>query len=204
MAEALLAAAPTQTDGTTANTPAEAPASAPQTGEQKSDSGQPQPAAKPATEAPKAAEPVVYEFKAPEGISPEVMTAYTDIAKELKLPPADAQKVLDKVVPVMQARQVAQFDEAKTKWANETRADKEIGGDKLAANIALANKAIDKIGTPALRTLLEESGLGNHPEVIRFIARAGKAVSEDAYVAGARGPAQPEKTLGQLLYPNMK
>ena len=44
-----------------------------------------------------------------------------------------------------------------------------------------------KFGTDALKSLLTESGLGNHPEVIRFMYRAGKAISEDSYVGNSEG-----------------
>ena len=33
--------------------------------------------------------------------------------------------------------------------------------------------------------MLNESGLGNHPEVIRLFYRTGKAMSEDSLIVGA-------------------
>jgi hypothetical protein len=32
-----------------------------------------------------------------------------------------------------------------------------------------------------------ETGFGNHPEIIRFMYRAGKAISEDSYVGNSEG-----------------
>jgi hypothetical protein len=55
----------------------------------------------------------------------------------------------------------------------------------------VAKKALDAFGTAELRSLLNESGLGNHPEVIRFMFRAGKAISEDSMVTGNKGEARP-------------
>jgi hypothetical protein len=54
----------------------------------------------------------------------------------------------------------------------------------------VAKKALDAFGTTELRSLLNESGLGNHPEVIRFMFRAGKAISEDSMVTGTKGEAK--------------
>jgi hypothetical protein len=54
----------------------------------------------------------------------------------------------------------------------------------------VAKKALDAFGTAELRSLLNESGLGNHPEVIRFMFRAGKAISEDSMVTGTKGEAK--------------
>src|SRR5690606_12960663 len=48
-------------------------------------------------------QPESYEFKAPEGrtFDAEVLKAYSEVARELKLPQESAQKVLDKVAPVL-------------------------------------------------------------------------------------------------------
>jgi hypothetical protein len=133
--------------------------------------------------------PESYEFKAPEGVQFDdtVIGAFSEVAKELNLPQDQAQKVLDKMAPVIAARQLEQFQAARTEWAEAAKTDKEFGGEKLAENLGTAKKALDALATPELRTLLEESGLGNHPEVIRVFYRAGKAISEDRFVAGQAG-----------------
>jgi hypothetical protein len=59
-------------------------------------------------------------------------------------------------------------------------------------------------GTPELRTLLNESGLGNHPEVIRMMYRAGKAISEDRFVAPSAGGPTGSKDFAKSLYPNQQ
>ena len=136
--------------------------------------------------------PDKYEFNAKvadatEELDPEVLTAFGDVAKELDLPQEAAQKVLDKVAPVMQARQAKVVEDAKTEWANDSKADQEFGGESLEANLEIAKTSLNKFGTDALKSLLSESGLGNHPEVIRFMYRAGKAISEDSYVGNSEG-----------------
>ena len=68
--------------------------------------------------------------------------------------------------------------------------DKEFGGPALAENLSVAKKALDAFGTAELRTLLNESGLGNHPEIVRLFFRAGKAISEDRVVTGSTGQAK--------------
>lgn len=131
--------------------------------------------------------PEKYEdFKAPEGqeYDDEFIKAYGDVAKELNLSQKDAQKLLDKVSPVVRDRQQAQIDAVKQGWLDNSKGDKEFGGDKLEANLAVAKTALDKFGTPELKQLMNQTGLGNHPELIRFFYRAGKAISEDTYVGG--------------------
>ena len=136
--------------------------------------------------------PDKYEFNskvadAPQELDPEVLTAFGEVAKELDLPQDAAQKVLDKVAPVIQARQAKEVEQAKTNWANDSQSDEEFGGENLNANLETAKSALNAFGTDAFKSLLQESGLGNHPEVIRFMYRAGKAISEDSYVGNSQG-----------------
>ena len=149
----------------------------------------------------KAGAPEKYEFKAPEGreFSPEVIGAFSEVAKELNLSEADAQKVIDKIAPAFAARQTEVLEAARVQWETDAKADKEFGGDKLTENMAVAKKALDKFGTPELRELLNTSGLGNHPEIIRAFYRAGKAISEDKFVGGNPSPGDG-KSLADRLY----
>lgn len=151
--------------------------------------------------------PEAYEdFTVPEGVEldAEVLGEFKDVAKELNLPQAAAQKVTDLAVKLTQkwaGEQTGRVAEMQTAWKDETQTDKEIGGDALPANLAVAKTALDKFGTPALRELLDASGLGNHPEVVRAFVKIGKAISEDTFVAG--GTASPPKDAAKTLFPNM-
>jgi hypothetical protein len=149
--------------------------------------------------------PETYEFKAAEGVTYDdtVLTAYSEVAKELNLPQESAQKVLDKMAPVLAARQAEQIEAARNTWAESAKSDKEFGGDKLPESLVSAKKALDAFGTPELRTLLNDTGLGNHPDVIRFMVKAGKAISEDRYVGGKGAPPAGKDT-ASVLYPNQK
>ena len=136
--------------------------------------------------------PEKYEFNskvtdAPNELDPEVLTAFGDVAKELNLPQEAAQKVLDKVAPVIQAKQAKALEIAKADWVSNSQADEEFGGEKLNDNLEIAKTALDAFGNDALKSLLVETGFGNHPEIIRFMYRAGKAISEDSYVGNSEG-----------------
>ena len=136
--------------------------------------------------------PDKYEFNskvadAPDELDPEVLTAFGDVAKELNLPQKAAQKVLDKVAPVIQAKQAKVLEEVKAGWVSDSQADQEFGGENLNDNLEIAKSALDAFGNQALKSLLVETGFGNHPEIIRFMYRAGKAISEDSYVGNSEG-----------------
>lgn len=147
--------------------------------------------------------PESYEFKAPEGreFDPVVIAQFSEVAKELNLPQDAAQKVLDKMGPALAARQENAIAAARADWVAKTTADGEIGGPELAQKVALANGTFEKFGTPELRALLDETGLGDHPEMIRWAHRVGKAMSEDSFVAG--NGARSTETTAQRMYPGM-
>jgi hypothetical protein len=206
------------TDGVT-STPADtsAPITAPVTADAVVDANQ-QPSTDAATapadaktdEAAAAPEKVVpekYAFTAPEGtqLDDEAIGEFEGLAKEFKLSQEEAQKVTDigaKLAQKWETKQAETIQKAAAEWAASATADKEYGGDKLTESLVTAKKALDAFGTPELRSLLNDSRLGNHPEVIRFMVRAGKAISEDRMVTGGAGPATGSQSTAKSLYPN--
>lgn len=88
-------------------------------------------------------------------------------------------------------------------WEAELKADKDFGGEAFDANVGLAIKGLDAVGSPALRQVLDQTGMGSHPEVVRAFKKVGELVA-DAPFATAAQPAQSAKSLGERMYPNMK
>lgn len=129
--------------------------------------------------------PVEYSFELPEGVELDAKGAegLTAVARELKLPPEAAQKLVDLYAERVQA-QANQFTEMVKGWETEVKKDPALGGDKLAETITVAKTAIDKYGSPALLSLLDSSKMGSHPEVIRFLHKVGLTLKEDAIVTG--------------------
>lgn len=154
------------------------------------------------TQAPVAAVPESYEFTMPDGVALDQTAAdeFTAIAKELKLNQADAQKVAD-VGAKMAQRQAEAHLQLVESWVESVKTDKEIGGDKLAENLAVARKAIETFGTPELKDVLNATGFGNHPAVIKAFYKAGMAISGDRFVSGS--PKGPETDMAKKMFPNM-
>ena len=146
--------------------------------------------------------PESYDLKMPDGFELDKAAAeeFSSIAKELKLDQPTAQKLAD-VAAKMQQRQVENHAKLVESWVETVKADKDIGGDKLDENLAVARKALETFGTPELRDVLNSTGFGNHPEIIKAFYKAGKAISEDGIVKGSAktGETDPAKK----LFPNM-
>lgn len=167
--------------------------------------------AKPAEEAkaddkPQGAPEAYADFTLPEGaaINPEVVDELKAFAKEKNLTQEEAQKLVDLGVKNAQGATAAldtKIEQVRREWNEASRVDKEIGGDKLDENRAVAKRALDTFGTPELSKFLEETKLGDHPEVLRAFFRVGQAISEDRLVAGAKAPAGKDGLA--KLYPSM-
>jgi len=146
--------------------------------------------------------PEAYDFKMPEGIELDKAAAdeFSAVAKELKLDNATAQKIAD-VGAKMAQRQAEQHAALVESWVELTKTDKEIGGDKLEENLGIAKQAMDAFGSPELKQLLNSSGLGNHPAVIKAFYNAGKRISTDKIVTGT--PKGGDTDLAAKMFPTM-
>ena len=141
-------------------------------------------------------------FVLPEGVELDKAGAadVVELAKELNLSQASAQKLIDKAVALRQ-RDAESLEAVHTTWIDQSKADKEFGGDKLNESLSVAQKALKEFGTAEFNELLTGARLGNHPEVIRFLFRVGTRVSEAPIVNGGR-PVQQD--VAKTLYPNLK
>lgn len=152
-------------------------------------------------------EPVEYtDFTMPDGVEvdAELLDEFKPIAKELGLDQAKAQQLVDlgsKIAAKMHDSGIQAWRKQTTEWADQSRADQEVGGKEFDANLGTALAAVEKFGTPELKTILDESGFGNHPEVVRFMYRVGKAISGDTKLVNGTKP--PSKDRLHVIYPTM-
>lgn len=127
------------------------------------------------------------DFTAPEGVEldAETLEAFKPIAKELNLTQEQAQKLVD-----AQSAQSQRWAEAvqqhvidtRTQWRADAQADETIGGEKFGENLALAKAGRDAFGDDDFKALLDETGIGDHPAMIRMLYRVGRANSEHDFV----------------------
>lgn len=170
-------------------------------GDQSTTQGTPKAEGEAATGAPEK-----YEFAAPEGMQfdGELLDKFSQVAKEKNLSQADAQALADLGAEVAKKTRDAytgQIEAAQKEWVTASRTDKEFGGDKLSENLSVAKRALETFGSPELSAMLDASGLGYHPEVIRAFFRVGQAISEDRLVQGANKPATGNPL--EKMYPSM-
>ncbi|WP_119169031.1 hypothetical protein [Algihabitans albus] len=140
----------------------------------------------------------------PAGLDAERLEAFKPLARELKLSNAQAQKLVD-----LHARALKQgtdllmqrHAETVEDWTRQTRADPEIGGDKLEETLRLGNAAVQHAFDAPTIELLKHFGLLNHPGFIRGLRGFGRIVSDDHFVESS-GTAAP-RSRAERMYPDM-
>ncbi|WP_176608494.1 peptidase [Klebsiella pneumoniae] len=152
--------------------------------------------------------PEKYEFTAPEGteLDSKAVELFEPVARELGLSNDQAQKLAGlwpQLQEQIQNRQAESWGQQVEQWAADTKADKEIGGDKLTVSVGHAQKALDTFASKEFREFLDSTGLGNHPEMVRAFAKVGKLMSEDSFVTG-QGNGSPKNDLVEAFYPSKK
>lgn len=137
------------------------------------------------------------DFEVPDGVTldPEMTAELKARAKELGLTQSQAQQLADLGVKQMQGfveTMTQQYVDQRNSWRDAALSDKEFGGDAFQENLAHGKAAIETFGSPELKQYLDETGLGDHPEFLRFAIRVGKEAGEHKFVnAGKPHQAKP-------------
>jgi len=147
-----------------------------------------------------------YTLTMPEGVplDEELFKALSPSFKEIGLTQGQAQKLVDGYIKAETARMGSQseaFGEIQESWVKEAKNDKEIGGDKWDETLMHAKRAVGQFSTPALLDYLNVSGAGNHPEMIRLMAKVGAMIGEDNPAQGGAGEAAKPTDAAYILFP---
>jgi len=123
--------------------------------------------------------PDTYDLKTPEGfeVNPEIKGEFETTAKEIGLSQEGASKLVE-LQGKLYARQAEAVATQITEWGKQVKGDKELGGNDHDAKMGKAIAFRDAFFTPEVKTLLDKTGLGNHPEIVRGFYRAGEAMGE--------------------------
>lgn len=151
------------------------------------------------------------EFKMPEGVEfdKDMQERAEPLFRELKLSQEQAQKTAEFLAKERAAFLKSNADQYLAyveSLAAASKADKEIGGEKLAESASHANQFIQKFGRgekgAEVFKVLEETGMGNHPAIISLLAKAHKAMAEDSPSKGEPNTTALQSTESKL-YPSM-
>lgn len=133
--------------------------------------------------------PEKYEFKRPtvaEGVKydEDMEKAFKGIAHKNGLSTRQAQGILDSYNE-LQAGRMSKFTGAMEEGVTGLKKE---WGQSFDRNIELARQSVRKLGGDEMVSLLEETGLGNHPAMIKFFSKMGEQIAEDQMILGDTPP----------------
>lgn len=151
-----------------------------------------------------------YELEGlPEGttVDTKALEAIEPVARELglsskglsKIAGVYAEKVLPQVVEGFSEELERNVVAQRAAWATEAtelvKTDEIFGGRPLPEIQQVSAKALDRFGGADFRKFLDETGLGNHPAMLKFAYSAGSAISEDdTFERGNSAPKPKSRT----------
>lgn len=161
-----------------------------------------QAAEKTAEEAVKPTVPEKYELKLPEGslLAPSDIERISTLAKEKGLSPEAAQELLEVQSITHREALDRQLETVRNEWATAAAADPEIGGAEFKQNAELASRVVDRYGSDGLKKMFDDTGFGNHPEMLRMFVKLGKAMSEDQLIHPRSQQGGGEQSMAERLY----
>tara|TARA_R110000803_G_scaffold98863_8_gene166941 strand:- start:3811 stop:4497 length:687 start_codon:yes stop_codon:yes gene_type:complete len=151
--------------------------------------------------------PEEYTFELPEGmeLDQELADKFSPIAKDAKL----TNEQVNKIAPViaehlqeMATKQQNAWNDTVKGWGESLKSDADFGGANYNDNVEIAKTAISQFGGEELTKALQETGMGNHPALVKFALNVGKAISEDGFVEGGEQGNAGDKNSAQKLYNN--
>lgn len=150
---------------------------------------------------------VQYDLKAPDNalFDNTHLEQFKGLAKELGLTPEAAQKLVERDNQLLSGfvdKRTQEWSTQTAQWGEQVKADKELGGENFNSTVTSARTALDRFASPEFKRMLNETGYGNHPELVRLFANIGKAMKEDRMVSTG-APVSKEKTMAEIFYPGM-
>lgn len=149
-------------------------------------------------------DPEQFELKIPEQYG-EARGVFVEMAKDMDLSQEQTQKMIDRYGAEL-GRQEQMRLEARNaqvlKWHAELKNDPEFGGQNFGANVEYYRRGVRHIDPKGeLTAILEQSGYGSHPVVVKAIAQIGREVGEDRIIG--RGVTSDDRSLADRYYKDL-
>ena len=150
--------------------------------------------------------PEKYDIKVPEGMSLDqaLLDKVTPIFKEAKLTQEAAQKLTDIYADTVKSATKAIEETNKTnfnKFVEDLKSEtiKSLGSN-YKQELVFAAKTRDRLMSKDLIDKLNVSGLANDKDVVGFLIKVGRSISEGKLVEGSASGAEEKDPL-KILYP---
>lgn len=122
------------------------------------------------------------------GYDPALAGWFRETAHAVGMPVEMARALHDRFVAQRAAEGESLWQRLEERRVGDVRALRRDWGATFDVNLALARRAVDELGGEALRAALEETGVGDHPALVRAFARTGQRLFGSA--GGGAGEAR--------------
>jgi len=141
------------------------------------------------------------KLELPEALKGQEATfaSFKKLAAELQIPAETAQKLMQwEATAALDGQTAADAARADIlqRWTDQT---KELFGPSYQREIGRALDAAERFGGAELRALLDVTGLGNHPIIVKTFHKISEQTSEDISVNG-KHKNSTDKTFAEALY----
>ena len=128
-----------------------------------------------------------YDFELGDGEQSDEVADFKNVAHQLGLTNDQARNILGIYNQISQndmAQEDEQFEQMNVEYLQDIQSE---WGDSFNKNAELARRAFTDFASEELMDVLRETGLSNHPEMLKTFARIGQVLSEDNVLPGTRG-----------------
>ena len=144
--------------------------------------------------------------------APETTENFRQLAHEIGLNNDQANALFNAYIDSIAGQEESEseaFDQFEVE--NTQALQKEWGGD-FDKNVELARRAFMNFATPEAVEIMEQTGLGNHPEILKVFSRVGELLQEDSVlpgsstpILGGMNPAQAQQSIdAKMADPNFR
>lgn len=145
------------------------------------------------------AKPEEYKYNLPEGLKEDAldktrMDAWRKELHEAGIPAKAAERIMSRYLNEEHTARVEAEKAAEKQEQTWVLEVKSHFGDKFDEAMNYARLALRDFGSPALTKALDDSGFGNHPEVIKAFTMIGRKLADDTArgtSGGTRPPGSP-------------
>lgn len=86
-------------------------------------------------------------------------------------------------------------------WVGQLKKDPEVGGEEFERNAEVGKRFVRRFFDQEVIKTLDETGLGNHPGLVRGFVRAGRLMEMDRMVRAQKEVSKP-KSYAERIYPS--
>jgi len=137
---------------------------------------------------------------------PETTEDFRQLAHQIGLNNDQANVLFDAYVNAIAGQQEQEQSAFEQFEVENTQALQKEWGGSFDKNVELARRAFMNFATPEAVEIMEQTGLGNHPEILKVFSRIGELLQEDSVlpgsstpVLGGMNPAQAQETFNSKM-----